>query len=84
MDWADKIAEETVSSAFDDYGYIEDQGDLCDAFRQAAAKALRKAKADGVRLAADQWENPIYDEFKKTLYEMAGKIEALKTPIDTP
>ena len=43
-DWADLTAEKIISSAFTDYGYIEDQGDLCDAIREAAAAELRKLK----------------------------------------
>lgn len=39
------------------------------------ALKLRKAKADGVRLAAKMWQNPIYQAFKQELLDLADKIE---------
>lgn len=65
-DWADNIGDKIAS-----------QPCLCeDCVRLAVAIVVRKAKADGVRLAADEWTNPIYTEFKKGLLKKADEIEA--------
>ena len=67
-DWADDIASDIV----DDISYEDDRPKK----ERPIAAALRKAKADGIRWAADmQSSGPFCINTKEQFYEWADKIE---------